>query len=74
MQPATATGSAPTPTTAPAFLASGSDYNPDLHTRIDNMAASRDCTGLQTEFDIADANNDATRNRTGHNNSRLMDG
>ena len=36
------------------------------------MGAAKDCTGLQSEFDAADANNAATKARTGHNNAELM--
>ena len=50
-----------------------SDYAPDVKTRIDGLAASRNCAGLQDEFDTADANNPVTLNRTGHNNAALMD-
>ncbi len=48
------------------------DYATDVHTRIDSMGAAKDCRGLHTEFDTADANNDRTMNRTGHNNASLM--
>ena len=49
-----------------------SDYAADLQARIDSLAASKNCPALQSEFDTADANNDATRDRTGHNNAELM--
>jgi hypothetical protein len=49
-----------------------SDYATEVHQRIDAMAASHDCTGLQDEFDSAERNGDATRARTGHNNADLM--
>jgi hypothetical protein len=48
------------------------DYADGLKVRIDGEAASHDCTGLQGEFDTADANNAATMTRTGHNNADLM--
>lgn len=48
------------------------DYAPNLQSRIDDLAGAKDCTSLQAEFDAADANNDATRSRTGHNNADLM--
>jgi hypothetical protein len=57
---------------------SGSDdvdwenYDPSVRIRIDSMAAAGDCAGLQEEFDIADANNDAQLARTGDNNADLM--
>ena len=49
-----------------------SDYAPAVRTRIDGLAAAKDCAGLQREFDQADANNQSTMSRTGHNNSDLM--
>ncbi len=48
------------------------DYASDLKGRIDGEAARKDCAALQTDFDDADANNDATVARTGHNNAELM--
>jgi hypothetical protein len=48
------------------------DYAPDLQSRIDGMRASKDCAGLQTEFNNADTNNAITMTRTGHNNAELM--
>ena len=49
------------------------DYSPSVKTNIDTLIESADCEGLQKEFDNADANNEATMNRTGHNNAGLMD-
>jgi hypothetical protein len=48
------------------------DYSASVKTELDGMADSGDCTGLQQQFDTADANNDATMARTGHNNAALM--
>ncbi len=48
------------------------DYLPAVKTELDDMAARYDCAGLQEKFDIADDNNVATMNRTGHNNAELM--
>lgn len=48
------------------------DYSPAVKQRIDGLVANKDCTGLQEEFDNADANNEATMSRTGHNNADLM--
>lgn len=48
------------------------DYAPSLQARIDALGTSRDCAGLQDEFDTADANNEATFNRTGHDNAELI--
>lgn len=49
-----------------------SDYAPGLQARIDSLGDAADCSGLQTEFDTADANNQLTQNRVGHNNADLM--
>lgn len=57
---------------APGSDVPWADYASDLRGRIDALAAAKDCTGLQSEFDIADANNDATMARVGHNNADLM--
>jgi len=56
----------------PADRVQWQDYAAELKGRIDHLAAAKDCTGLQQQFDIADKNDDATRNRTGHGNSELM--
>lgn len=48
------------------------DYAPSVKTRIDELAAQKDCEALQAEFDNADANNEATMSRVGHNNAQLM--
>lgn len=48
------------------------DYDAALQPRIDDLTNTADCTALQAEFDTADANNDATMARTGHNNVDLM--
>lgn len=49
------------------------DYSPEVKTRIDDMTNAKDCTGLQSEFDLADQNDAATRSRTGtHGNAELM--
>jgi len=48
------------------------DYAAELKANIDDMAALPDCAGLQNEFDIADANSEATMDRVGHGNAELM--
>lgn len=48
------------------------DYNPSLQSQLDQLRAAKDCAGLQSQFDTADANNAATMSRTGHNNAQLM--
>ncbi len=49
-----------------------SNYAPDVKDRIDAMATSGDCAGLQAEFDTAESNDDAQRARTGDGNADLM--
>lgn len=48
------------------------DYAPGLQSTIDALATAKNCTALQSQFDAADANGDATKTRTGHNNAELM--
>lgn len=48
------------------------DYASSVRERIDAASAAGDCDALQAEFDTADANNEATLARTGHNNADLM--
>jgi hypothetical protein len=49
-----------------------SDYSPTVKTRIEDLIQSADCSGLQSEFDIADQNDAAQRNRVGVGNADLM--
>lgn len=70
----------PTPTASPGVsqdvdplpYVPWDDYASTVRTRIDEMAVSADCSGLQVEFDSADDADAATRNRTGHGNADLM--
>ena len=64
-----------TPATQPAAVPNvpWADYASDLQPRIDALARSKDCRGLQSEFDVADGASAATMTRTGHNNAQLMD-
>jgi hypothetical protein len=48
------------------------NYAPEVKIRLDEMMEAKDCEGLQAQFDISDANNEATMNRVGHNNAKLM--
>jgi hypothetical protein len=48
------------------------DYFADVKQRIDQATRQGKCKALQHEFDIADANSDATMERTGHSNANLM--
>jgi hypothetical protein len=45
---------------------------PTVKTRIEELIQSGDCSGLQAEFDIADQNDAAQRNRVGVGNADLM--
>ena len=49
-----------------------SDYSPAVKTRIEELIQAGDCSSLQTEFDIADQNDTAQRNRVGTGNADLM--
>jgi hypothetical protein len=48
------------------------NYAPEVKARIDRMAVEGDCGGLQAEFDAADENDTAQRNRAGSGNADLM--
>lgn len=48
------------------------NYTPEVKQRIDSMAAAGDCMGLQAEFDTAEANDAAQRERTGDGNADVM--
>ena len=48
------------------------NYAPEVKIRLDEMMEAKDCEGLQAQFEISDANNEATMNRVGHNNAKLM--
>ena len=49
-----------------------SDYSPTLKGDLDSLASASNCQELQSQFDVADQNNQATMARTGHNNADLM--
>lgn len=49
-----------------------SDYSPTVKSRIEGLIQKADCPGLQSEFDIADQNDAAQRNRVGVGNADLM--
>jgi hypothetical protein len=49
-----------------------SDYAPTVKTRIEEFIQSADCSSLQKEFDVADQNDAAQRNRVGVGNADLM--
>ena len=48
------------------------DYAPGVQQQIDALVAAKDCTGLQAQFDAADANSATVMAKTGHNNAELM--
>jgi hypothetical protein len=43
-----------------------------LKNRIDDAVIRKDCKSLQSEFDIADRNNELQQKRTGKNNADLL--
>jgi hypothetical protein len=49
-----------------------SNYAPAVKTQIEELVNTNDCAGLQAEFDIADQNDTAQRNRVGVGNADLM--
>jgi len=49
-----------------------SNYSPTVKTRIEEFIQAGDCANLQAEFDIADQNDAAQRNRVGVGNADLM--
>ena len=49
------------------------NYSPIVKERIKKMVSEKNCSGLQTEFDSADKNNEAQRRRTGEGNTDLME-
>ena len=49
-----------------------SNYSPTVKTRIEELIQNGDCSSLQAEFDIADQNDAAQRNRVGVGNADLM--
>lgn len=48
------------------------NYSGDLLAQINDATRAEDCETLQAFFDAADANDGATRNRTGEGNADLM--
>ena len=48
------------------------NYAPAVKQRIADLIDTGDCQNLQAEFDVADQNNVAQRNRTGESNADLM--
>jgi len=48
------------------------NYSPTVKIRIDELIASKDCVGLQAQFEITAGNDVAQRNRVGDGNADLM--
>ncbi len=48
------------------------NYHPNVKVRLDALVATKDCQGLQAQFDAAERNSDAQRLRTGEGNYNLM--
>jgi len=66
------TNSSPTAVVSDNSGVKWSDYSPTVKTRIEGFIQAGDCTNLQAEFDIADQNDVAQRNRVGVGNTDLM--
>jgi len=49
-----------------------SNYSPDVKDRITNLVSSKDCLGLQKEFDVAYNNDNTQRTKFGEGNSKLL--
>lgn len=63
----------PTPTAPPTPVPFfGGKYSTTVRDRIEELAAAKDCAGLQREFDTAERNNLATFRRTGDGTADLM--
>lgn len=48
------------------------NYSPNVKSNFETLFSSSDCAGLQEQFDIAESNNEAQRNRVGDGNTDLM--
>lgn len=60
------------PTAKPEPTVNWANYSPAVKERLDGLATSKDCAGLQAEFDAASRNDNAQRQRTGAGNADLM--
>ena len=57
---------------APTESVEWRDYGPDVQAEIDALAEAKDCVALQEQIDVAVATWNATINRTGHSNAKLI--
>jgi hypothetical protein len=48
------------------------DYAPGMQAKIDTLAASKDCVGMQLVFNQIGGTNLAERNRYGHGNEEIL--
>jgi len=48
------------------------DYEPSLQTKIDSMAAAKDCQGLLIQFNEIGGTNLAVRTQFGHGNEEIL--
>ena len=48
------------------------DYEPGLQAKIDAMAVSKDCDGMQSDFNQIGATNLAVRQKFGHGNEAVL--
>jgi hypothetical protein len=62
----------PPTATTPAASVDWENYAPEVKARIDALGQAKDCTGLQDEFDTANANDAAQSARVGDGNADLM--
>ena len=48
------------------------DYGPGVQDQIDQLEEDKDCVALQEQIDVAVSTWNATINRTGHSNAKLI--
>ena len=63
---------AATASAEPDAVVQWQDYTSDLQSSIDQQADDKDCAALLAQIDAAENNNDATIDRTGHDNAQLI--
>ena len=61
-----------TPAASPPASVDWENYSASYQQIIDEEAAQKDCDALQGMFDVADAADDAQRDRAGDGNADLM--
>ena len=48
------------------------NYAAEVKIRLDQMMDAKDCVGPKAQSKISESNNEATMNRVGHDNSKLI--